>query len=93
MYAIEKLGIQSPVRNEIWHEISSPAAPMTNSASTLTEHCWWEDKMARERSGHPPSYAEAKKSQNKVSRVSYPWTLPLRGTALLLLNGVITLDR
>src|SRR6218665_723892 len=28
---------------------------------TLTAHCQWEDEMARERTGHPPSYAEAKK--------------------------------
>src|SRR6218665_915042 len=29
--------------------------------STLTAHCQWEDETVRERTGHPPSYAEAKK--------------------------------
>jgi len=29
--------------------------------STLTTHCKWEDETVRERTGHPPSYVEAKK--------------------------------
>ena len=29
--------------------------------STLTVHCWREDETARERTLHPPAYAEAKK--------------------------------
>jgi len=29
--------------------------------STLTARFQWEDKVARERTGHPPSYIEAKK--------------------------------
>ena len=32
--------------------------------STLTVHCRWEDETARERTGHPPSYAEAKKMKS-----------------------------
>jgi len=37
--------------------------PLANSAmmSTLTAHCQWEDETVRERTGHPPSYAVAKK--------------------------------
>src|SRR6218665_1671583 len=44
-------------------EISASSAPLANSAimSTLTEHCQWEDETVKERTGHPPSYAEAKK--------------------------------
>src|SRR6218665_1564870 len=36
--------------------------PIANSAmmSTLTIHCEWEDETLRERTGHPPSYTEAK---------------------------------
>jgi len=36
--------------------------PLSNSAmmSTLTAHCQREDEMVRERTGHLPSYAEAK---------------------------------
>jgi len=29
--------------------------------STLTVHCQWEVEMVRERTGHLPSYAKAKK--------------------------------
>ena len=32
--------------------------------STLTAHCRWEDETVRERTGHPPSYAEAKKMKS-----------------------------
>jgi len=44
-------------------EISAPPVPLANSAmmSTLTTHNRWEDEMVRERTGHPPSYSEAKK--------------------------------
>ena len=37
--------------------------PIANSAmmSTLTPHCLWEVETVRERTGHPPSYAVAKK--------------------------------
>jgi len=43
-----------------WFKISASSAPPANLAK-LTVHCWWEDEMARERTGHLPSYAEAKK--------------------------------
>ena len=51
---------------EIWFEISAPFVPLANSAmmSTLTVHCQWEDETTRERTGHPPSYAEAKKMKS-----------------------------
>jgi len=29
--------------------------------STLTVHCVWDDETAKEKAGHPPLYAEAKK--------------------------------
>jgi len=32
--------------------------------STLTVHCQWEDETVRERTGHLPSYAEAKKMKS-----------------------------
>src|SRR6218665_1834235 len=40
--------------------------PLANSAtmSTLSVHCQWGDETARERTGHPPSYAEAKKMKS-----------------------------
>src|SRR6218665_535231 len=58
--------------------------PLANSAimSTLTVHCQWEDEAVRDRTGHPPSYAKAKKLKS-LPNSSHPW-LP-QGTALLLL--------
>jgi len=40
--------------------------PLDNSAmmSTLTAHCQWEDETVRERTGHKPSYDEAKKMKS-----------------------------
>src|SRR6218665_1237389 len=35
--------------------------PYPTQLSTQTVHCQWEDEMVRERTGHPTSYAEAKK--------------------------------
>ena len=32
--------------------------------STLTTNCQWEDVMVRERTGHPPPYAVAKKMKS-----------------------------
>src|SRR6218665_4025679 len=37
-----------------------------NSNSTLTIQCQWEDETVRERTGHPPSYAEAKKMKSLI---------------------------
>lgn len=34
-------------------------------------HCQWEDQVTRERDGHLPSYAEAKKDE--VADTSYEW--------------------
>src|SRR6218665_1056022 len=34
--------------------------------STLTIRCQWEDEMVRERTGHPPSYAEANKMKSQT---------------------------
>jgi len=43
--------------------VRAPPAPLANSdmMSTLTAHCQWENETVRERTGHPPSYAVAKK--------------------------------
>jgi len=43
--------------------ISGFMGPLANSATmgTQTEHCQWEDETASKRTGHQPSYAEAKK--------------------------------
>ena len=40
--------------------------PLTNSAmmSTLTAHCQWDNDTARERTGHTPSHAVAKKRKS-----------------------------
>ena len=63
-----RFGVQIPAVAEVWFEISAPSAPLVNSAmmSTLTAHCHcqWEDETVRERTGHPPSYAEAKKMKS-----------------------------
>ena len=61
-----RFGVQTPARAEISFELSAPHAPLANSAmtSTLTVHCQWEDETVRERTGHPPSYAEAKKMKS-----------------------------
>ena len=32
--------------------------------STLTAHCQWEDETVREKTGHQPSYAVAKKMKS-----------------------------
>ena len=53
-------GVQIPTRAEIWIEISALLAPPSQlSYDEYTEQ--WEDKMVMERTGHPPSYDEAKK--------------------------------
>ena len=37
---------------------------ISGTMSTLTVHCQWEDEAAREKIGHPPSYAQAKKMKS-----------------------------
>ena len=66
-----RFGVQIPARAEIWFEISAPPAAIANSAtmSILTTHCQWEDETVREKTGHPFSYAKAK----KIANTSYPW--------------------
>ena len=58
--------VQTPARTEIWFEISVPLSPLANSAmmNTLAAHCQWEDESVRERTGHPPSPAMAKKMKS-----------------------------
>ena len=56
--------VQIPARAEIWLESSVPPAyrsQLSYMMSTLTVHSHWEDETVSERTGHPPSYAEAKK--------------------------------
>ena len=52
--------------------------PLANSAmtSTLTACSQWEDETVKERTGHAPSYAKAKK--NEVANTSYPRASLLR---------------
>src|SRR6218665_1071270 len=61
-----KRGVRGSNSGQIWFEISPPSAPLGNLAvmSTLTAHCQWEDETVRERTGHPPSFAEAKKMKS-----------------------------
>jgi len=51
----------------------APVHPLANSAliSTLPVHCQWEDETAGERTGHPPSYAEAKKMKLLTLHTQY----------------------
>ena len=58
-----RFGVQIPAREEKFgSRFLFHLCPLANSAmmSTLTAHCQWEDDMVRERTGHPPSYAEVK---------------------------------
>src|SRR6218665_1934574 len=47
-------------------QIYTTSVPLANSAmmSTLNASCQWEDEMVRERTVHPPSYAEALKMKS-----------------------------
>src|SRR6218665_834917 len=58
-----RFGVKIPARAEIWFKISPNLCLLANSAvmSTLTAHCQWKDETVRERTGHPLSYAKAKK--------------------------------
>ena len=59
---IKRFEVKIPVRAEICFKISTPPAPSPSNSdtmSTLTIHCQWEDEMVMERTGHPPSHAEA----------------------------------
>jgi len=71
-------------RNCLCDFCSTCPHPLANSAilSMLTVDCRMKDEMVRERNGHPPSYAEAKKM--KVANTSYHqgW---LKDTELVLL--------
>ena len=58
--SIESSEVQIPAKAEIWFEISGPCA----SLARLTVHCRLEDETAKERRGHPPSHAEAKKMKS-----------------------------
>ena len=60
------IGVQIPARVEIWLEISAPPAPPNQfSYDEYADHTiQWEDQTVRERTGHPPSYAEAKKMKS-----------------------------
>ena len=54
--------------------------PVANSAmmSTLTTHCQWEDETVRERTGHPPLYAVAKKMKSLVLHTHFCLRASLR---------------
>src|SRR6218665_40474 len=61
---------------------------LANSAmmSALTICCQWEDEMVRERIGHLPSYAEAKKAKSLTLHTHGCSRAILKGNALLLLK-------
>ena len=50
--------------------------PLANLAtmSTLTVHCRWEDKMAREKTGCPSSYAEVIEVGERIKGETENWT-------------------
>jgi len=57
--------------------------------STLTVHCQWEDETVRERTGHAPSYAKAKKMKSMTLH-AHGCLIPmasLKDFAILLLTG------
>jgi len=58
-----RFGVKVLATVDIFSRFLLPPAPLANSAmmSTLTAHCQWEDETVRERTGHPPAFAEAKK--------------------------------
>src|SRR6218665_1225974 len=64
MSAQVRSGVEIPARAELFgSRFLFHLCFLGNSAmmSTLTAHYQWEDETVRERTGHPPSYAEAKK--------------------------------
>ena len=62
----------------MWFEISAPPAPPSQPSSmrnTTTARCQWEDETMRERTGHPPSHAEAKTMKSLTLHThAFPWT-------------------
>ena len=63
---------------------------LANSAmmSTLTVYCQWEDEMARERTGHLASYAEAKKM--KLLTLHTHGCSPFLFLSVLLINQFVS---
>src|SRR6218665_2759757 len=61
-----RLGVQTRPGQKFISRALLHLCPLANSAmmSKLTTHCQWEDETVRERTGHPPSYAEAKKMKS-----------------------------
>ena len=66
--------------------------PLANSAmmSSLTVHCKWEDETVRERTGHLPSYAKAKKMKSLTlhTHIGCPRATLSDCSFLLLLSDV-----
>jgi len=62
--------------------------PPANSAmmSTLTVHCQCEDEVVRERTGHLPSYAKAKKMKSLTLHVHGCPRVSLRDCSSLLVR-------
>src|SRR6218665_1047484 len=86
--AIRKVRVQISVKAEIWFEISAPPALrlLANSAmmSTLSVHCQWKDETERERTGPPPSYAEAKKIKSLTLHTHGWLKASVRGRSVLI---------
>ena len=62
--AYREFRVQTPAStNLVLDFCSTSSAPLANLAmmSTLTVYCRWEDETARERTGHPSSYANAER--------------------------------
>src|SRR6218665_3236402 len=66
--------------------------PLANSAimSTLTVHCQWEEEMVRERTGHLPSCAKAKKVKLLTRHTNGSPRASLRDCSSLLHYHVIS---
>src|SRR6218665_2203429 len=64
-------GFKSRTRQKFSLRFLLHLRPLAKSAmmSTLTAHCQWEDETARKSTGHPPSYAEAKKMKSLTLQI------------------------
>ena len=59
-----RFGVQILVRAEILLEICVPSVPPSQLGYDEYTDCQWEDETVRERTGSPPSCAEAKKKKS-----------------------------
>ena len=82
-----RFGAQIPSRVDIWFEnFALSAGPAPLAISTMTIRCQWEDETAKDKTGHPPSYAEAKKMNSLTLRTGPPSYTKAKKMKLLTLH-------